>query len=59
LGIAAGMFENMERLKLRELDGVFYQYLRIRNAIEHRFWRLSSGGRREAVWRESNQGHIR
>jgi hypothetical protein len=36
----------MERLKSREVDGVFYQYLRIINASsEHRFLCLNTGGR--------------
>jgi hypothetical protein len=45
-----GMLENMERLKSRELDGMFEQYLRIRDAIsEHRFLRLNTGGRGNGV----------
>jgi len=42
--IAVGMLENMERLKSRGLDGMFEQYLRIRDASsEHRFLRLNTG----------------
>ena len=44
-GIAVGMLENMERLKSRELDGMFDPYLGIRNASsEHRFLRSNTGG---------------
>ena len=40
-GIAVGMLENMEKLKSREHDGVFYQYLRFKNgSSKHRFLRL-------------------
>ena len=46
-GTAVGMLENMarERLKSRELGGMFDPYLGIRNASsKHRFLRLNTGG---------------
>ena len=45
--MAVGMLENMERLKSREFDGMFGQYLRIIDA--HRFLCLNTGGRGNGV----------